>query len=118
MHYSRLHRVKNINFNGQSKKTDFLCARLGCIHLVQRYLRHHTYKGCLVMILGSHAEVSGSMLRSIRQNYCNIYEKLIYPLSKAYKRGTSLKNGVLLVMYHSLKPIRIQGFRVNKYKGE
>ncbi len=45
--------------------------------------RHHTYNGCLVMIPGSHTEVLGLMLGSIRQYYCNIYEKLMYPLSKA-----------------------------------
>ena len=44
--------------------------------------RHHAYKGCLVMIFGSHAEVLGSML-GIRQNYCNTHEKLMYALSKA-----------------------------------
>ena len=76
MHYSQLHRVKNINFNGQSKKTDFLCARLECIHLVHRYLRHHTYKGCLVMILGSHAEASDKIIATCTKNLCTPYLRL------------------------------------------
>ena len=35
------------------------------------------HKGYLVMILGSHAKVLGSMFGSIRQNYCNTDVPLI-----------------------------------------
>ena len=56
--------------------------RKALVHLLSSGVpqaRHHTYKGCPVMILGSHTEVPGSMLESIRQNYCEIHEKLMYP---------------------------------------
>ncbi len=83
---SLLHRVKK-NFNGHSIKMDYFCAGSGRIHLAHG---HHTYNGCLVLILGSHAEVPGSMLGSIPEG------TEVYTLSEVYyPSNTLIEQGVI-----------------------